>query len=537
MTKVFFMKKKRYLIQVLLWLLSPLCLASLDFRLPAVLSENMVLQSSTTSRVWGWGAEGSRIDVLFKTNSGETVKSTGIVSDKGVFSLALDLSEHAGKVGVLEFSCQGQLLKSLGNVLVGDVWLASGQSNMAFKMSKTQTAKADIAAADYPQIRFFYVPRSAHHKNQNDYRAVAPLTPRWLVCKPENAAHFSAVAYHFAHDIHLSQKLPVGIVECSWGGSLCEAWLSPEVLESDPELKGFYQEWRQGYEAYYKENKESKFDLIDNQLSKLRRKGGEHPVNLKGLSWDYTPQHRPGHLYNAMYFPISKLSLRGVIWYQGESNARSFKHIARYSSAFSALVKEYRKNSGNEKLPIFWVNLAGFEPSKKHSETWPAIREVQSQLTRIPHTGQAVALDIGSKKNVHPGNKKTVGERLALCARAVAYREGLAYRGPQLKELVFQGNKAVLSFGQLGQEKLIIKGEPFFEMAGEDNVFYPAQWTQSAFDEVTLSCDKVKKPQSIRYNWRGFPSGHLYNQSGLPAASLRAQNNNLKSSGADKQNK
>lgn len=304
---------------------------------------------------------------------------------------------------------------------------------------------------------------------------------------------------------------------------MCEAWLSAEALQSDPELKKFSQDWQRGFDAYYKENKQAKFDPIEDQLGKIRQKGGEHPVNLKGLGWDYTPQHRPGHLYNAMYFPISYLSLRGVIWYQGESNARSLKQISRYSSAFTALVNEYRKNSGNPHLPVFWVNLAGFEPSKKHSQTWPAMREVQTQLTGIPHSGQALALDVGSKKNVHPRDKKTVGQRLALCARSVAYREDLVYRGPQLKEVVFQGREAVISFDCLGKEKMVVRGDPFFEMAGKDQVFYPAQWSQTAADTVTLSSEQVAKPQSIRYNWRGLPQGHLYNQSGLPAASFRMQ--------------
>lgn len=515
------MNIKPHLAQIVFFLFAPICLASQGFVLPAVISENMVLQGDVEAKLWGWSDAGVQIDVSLIVDQVEVVKGGAIANDAGKFSLALDLSKQTGKVGTLEFSSKGKLLQSIGNVLIGDVWLASGQSNMAFKMHKSQTGKADIGSANYPEIRFFYIPRSAHHERQNDYSLVAPLKPKWVVCNPQNAANFSAVAFYFAHHIHRFRQVPVGVVECAWGGSMCEAWLSRESLTSDPGLQKFYQSWSQGFDSYYKENKQTKFDPIEVQLAKIREQGGEHPVNLKGLDWNYTPQHRPGHLYNAMYYPISGLSLRGVIWYQGESNARSLEVIPRYASAFKALVKEYRKNSGNEQLPVFWVNLAGFEPSKKHSQTWPAFRDVQTQLTNIPHTGQALALDVGSKKNVHPTDKKTVGQRLALCARAVAYGEDLSYQGPQLKDIVYRENNAVLTFEKLGAGKLVIKGKPFFELAGEDGVFHPAQWTQPSENTVILSCERVMHPQSTRYNWRGLPHGHLYNEAGLPAPSFR----------------
>lgn len=508
------------LVAILTLSIWPMALPAMDVKLPAIISDHMIIQHDARSKVWGWANPGSRVSVSFKSGGESQARSEASVAPDGTFKIEINLSGQAGKTGELEFRSNGELSKRVKNVLVGDVWLASGQSNMSFKVSACSSGKEDIPTADHPHIRFFYVPRSAQPERQNDFSAIAPVTPRWIVCTPESVKNFSAVAYYFAREIQTSQRGPVGVIECAWGGSMCEAWLSETMLKSDPELKAFYRSWVQGFGDYYKANKEQKFDPIDTQVRASRLRGGEHPVNVKGLDWNYTPQHRPGHLYNAMYSPIAHSSLRGVIWYQGESNARTLQDIQRYDNAMTALIRQYRQQSGNANLPVFWVNLAGFEPSKKHSDTWPALRDVQTKLTHIPYTGQALALDVGAKKNVHPRDKKTVGERLSRCARRVAYGEDLVSEGPKLVNIKFDGTKAILRFTNLSNGKLEVKGKPFFQMAGENLDYLDADILEVKGDSVVISCDRLTGARAVRYNWRGLPAGHLYNEAGLPATSF-----------------
>lgn len=491
-------------------------LAAQQLKLPLLYSDNMILQASETTRVRGECLElaGKKMTIAFQSQ-GTAVTTQINVAASGEFVGELDLSSAVGQQGTLSYSTNGVVLQQIKNVLLGDVWLASGQSNMCWKVRQSDGGKEVAANAKYPEIRFFYVPRAAQAQRQQSYEYLQPLKPHWVVCSPESAGEFSAVAFHFAQSIQQHRKVPVGIIECAWGGSSIETWLSEKAIETLTWHAAEKLEWQKRYDLYEKQNKETL-----TAWEKARDKSQELPTNHRGQPFEMMEQHRPCWLYNAMAAPIGDYSLKGIIWYQGENNARDLETIPHYREAFKAWVAQWRKQSRQADLPVFWVNLAGFEPSAKHSKTWPAFREVQTQLLQdVSPSGQALAIDLGAKKNVHPKNKKDVGERLALAARAITYGEEVAYRGPELLEYTVVVTRVRLKFSQ----NFTLKGEPFFQLAGSDGKFHKATVISHEKDTIELEAVDVTKAKELRYNWRGMPQGHLYSAEGLPATPFRKQ--------------
>jgi sialate O-acetylesterase len=433
--------------------------------LASIFSDHMVLQRDVKLPIWGHAEPGAKVEVQL---AGTTKEAT---ADKdGKWSVSFSPLKAGG--GPLELSVKSSdETVHMTDVLVGDVWVASGQSNMEWPMEKTNDAESEIAAADWPEIRFVDVPNVPSDKPLDSFKSAS-----WQPIKPENIGDFSAVAYFFARDLHKELNVPIGLIGCNWGGTPMEAWTSREALESSDTFKP-------ALEAAGKENR---------------------------------IHHRPAALFNGMLSSVIPYGIRGAIWYQGESNAERHEQYAELSKL---MIADWRNRWGQGEFPFLLVQLAAFEPG---GDAWPFLREAQTETLEAPNVGMAVTTDIGAQKDIHPRNKQDVGKRLALAARKIAHGEDVVYSGPMYKDLKVADGKAHVTFDHIGgglKADGAVKG---FEIAGADGKFVPAKAAIEGA-EVIVSADGVSEPTVVRYNWAAFPDGNLFNAEGLPAVPFRSK--------------
>ena len=443
--------------------------AAATLSLAKIFSDHMVLQRDIKLPIWGHAAPGAKVEVQL---AGATKEAT---ADKdGKWTVTMGPLKAGG--GPLELSVKsGNETVHLTDILAGDVWVASGQSNMEWPMKATKDSDSEIAAADWPEIRFVDVPNVTSDKPLDSFESAG-----WQPCKPENIAGFSSVAYFFARDLHKELNVPIGLIGCNWGGTPMEAWTSREALESSNTFK----------------------PVVAAADKAKDPKKGDH--------------HRPAALYNGMLSTVIPYGIRGVIWYQGENNAG--RH-ADYAELSKLMIADWRNRWGQGDFPFLLVQLAAFEPG---GDSWPPLREAQFETLQSPNVGMAVTTDIGDRKDIHPRNKQDVGKRLALAARKIAYGEDIVYSGPIFKEMKAEDGKARVSFDHVGGG-LKADGElKGFEIAGPDGKFVAAKATIDGA-QVVVAAEEVTDPQAVRYNWAAFPEGNLFNVEGLPAAPFRSK--------------
>lgn len=442
--------------------------ARADITAHPLCTDGMVLQQKTKAYVYGTGDPYSTATISFR---GKEYKS-GQADKSGAWKVTLENLEAGGpfEMTINGFTEEGKKKANTltyKNVFVGEVWIASGQSNMQWALSQSFEPKNDIEKATNPNIRLFYVPR---------VRAATPQTTvnaKWTDCDPKTAAPFSAVAYYFARDLQAALKVPVGMIHTSWGGTAAEEWTSMDVLKANPEHLG------------------------------------KHPNQTT--------------LYNAMIAPLIPFAIKGAIWYQGESNA---SRPELYKTLMPLMIKNWRDDWKQGDFPFFTVQLAPFDPGYKpgtiSDHNWAYLREAQldTALT-VKNSGTAVITDVGEAKDIHPRKKEPVGARLALCARAIAYGEKIPFMGPLYDKLTVRDGKAVLSFKHVGGGLVAKDGDlKGFTVAGADNVFKPAK-AEIVGETVVVSSPEVKEPVSVRYGWSGFMEVNLFNKDGLPASPFR----------------
>lgn len=441
--------------------------------LASIFSDHMVLQREIKAPVWGTASPGAEVTVQL----GEEKKSTA-ADEKGQWQLTVGPLEP-GKPLEMTVSSGDQTI-SLKDVLVGDVWIASGQSNMEWPVGAALNPDAEIATADWPEIRIIDVPNVPSDEPKQSFESAG-----WQPCKPETIKSFSAVAYYFGRHLHKELHVPIGLIGCNWGGTPMEAWTSREALESS-------ETFRPIVEAAAAPPKD---DAEADQRRKLA-------------------MHQPAALFNGMLSPVIPYAIRGAIWYQGESNAS--RH-AQYAELSKLMVSDWRNRWGQGDFPFLLVQLAAFEPG---GDNWPPLREAQLQTLELPKTGMAVAIDIGDKTDIHPRNKQEVGRRLALAALAIAHGKDLVYSGPIYRKMAVDDGAVRLSFDHIGGG-LKADGElKGFEIAGPDGKWVPAK---AAIDgaQVVVSADGVADPKAVRYSWSAYPDGNLFNAEGLPASPFR----------------
>ena len=480
--------------------------AETALKLPGVFGDHMVLQRDHAVPVWGWAKPGGEITVEF---AGQ--KKTTKADADGRWMVKLDsltTSKEPRKMAI----AQAAETLVFSDILVGDVWLCSGQSNMHFQMSRVENSKEEIAAADHPAVRFFTVEAQFGQEPKTDANGA------WKPVSPATAAGCSAVAYYFARDLHQKSGVPMGLLISSVGGTRIETWMRSETLAATGVADALIEKWKnvspeefEKIDATYRAYQHQRDQVHPLAVKAAKAKGAPMPPEPK------MPKPRchdcPSALHNGMIAPLQPFAIRGAIWYQGESNSGQ---PAPYEKLLPAMIADWRRVWGAE-LPFLFVQLA------PHRGTHPAFREAQQRIwQKTPHTAMVVTTDVGDANDIHPIRKRPVGERLALAARALSDGEKLEYSGPVFQSMNIEGDRAVISFTHMGAG-LMANGDSLkgFTIAGTDGKFLPAR-AEIAGSTVVVTSDKIIKPVAVRYGWAMVPDGNLFNREGLPAAPFRS---------------
>lgn len=495
-------------------------------KLPALIGDNMVLQRSVQAPVWGWAAPGEGVEVVFKETTYRAV-----AGQDGKWMVKLD----AGKAGgPFDMTISGKSNRiQIKNILVGEVWIASGQSNMELGIQSDSCGTEAIAAATDSMIHFFWVPMAASLQPEKEIAATAAgsLNGKWVVCSPTVMATtswawhgFSAAGYYFARDIRKATGSPVGMIGSYKGGTPAQAWISVDGLQQSPAFDRHVTAHQLVADNYEKAKADypAKRAAFQEELKKWNN-ATTTPRPREPL----TPEggfSAPGNLYNAMIAPLIPYAIKGVIWYQGESNGDKIGDACEYATLFPRLITNWREKWGIGDFSFLFVQLTSFrQPAKTPDEgNWAWVRDAQSRSLSLPNTGMAVITDIGNANDIHPKDKLHVGLRLAAAARHVAYGEKNVYTGPVYRSMKVKGNTVTLSFDQTGSG-LDARNLAGFGIAGADGKFI---WATAAVkgDKIIVSADGVAAPVAVRYNWGDNPPGALFNKEGLPASPFRTDN-------------
>lgn len=476
----------------------------------AVFTSHAVLQQGRPVPVWGTADVGEKVTVRF---AGQTVATTAGADGRWRVDLAPLAASATGRPLVIA----GTNTVTLEDVLVGEVWLASGQSNMAWDLARTFDGALDAGTAGaFPGIRELLVKRTVAQGPVADVVSEAG----WQVAGPTTAPKFSAVAFYFARELNLRLGVPVGIVHSSWGGTNVESWMSPAALAADPAGPAVATRWTQIL-ADYPETERKHQEAVaawESARAAAREAGREFTTSSPRPPLGPQNPNRPNSLYHAMIHGLAPLALQGALWYQGESNASRFEE---YRTLFPALIRDWRRHFADEDLDFYWVQLASYRASLADRREWAFLREAQSGALTLPRTGEAVILDLGNFSDIHPRNKLDVGRRLARLALHRTYGLPLADRGPVLASAQREKDGFRLTFaatdGGLFTPDAELGG---FEIAGEDRDFHPATAVIEK-DTVFVRADAVAQPVAVRYAWRNASVASLFNQEGLPAAPFR----------------
>ena len=497
--------------------------ARAELKLPAIIGDNMVLQQQQANPVWGWDAPGTEVKVTF---AGQT-KSAKAGAD-GKWTVKLDAVPANAQPATI--TIKGSSTKELKNVLVGEVWICSGQSNMGFNLSSVWDADLDIAQAKFPQIRLISVPQVGTQEIQDDFKG------QWEECSPANAGQFTAVGYHFGRVLHEMLGVPVGLIDNAWGGSACEAWVKRDVLEKDPRFAAISARWKQIESTFTQE-------AFDKQVAEHKEKvaawGKARAEAAKAGTFFTAPaprapqnlmigQGRPGNLYAGVLHPTIGYGIKGVIWYQGESNASRAKE---YGELFPFMIEHWRKEWQQGDFPFYWVQLADYKnyQTEPGESDWAELREAQTlTMSKLPKTGQCVITDLGEANDIHPKNKRDVAERLARWALVKDYGQKLPYRSPELKDAKFDGGKALLTFdfAPQGLRTIDIDDVKGFAICGEDKKWVWAKasiigGSKKGTNQIEVSAEGVAKPVAVRYAWADNPVCNVYSAEGLPVTPFR----------------
>lgn len=482
--------------------------AGAQVTLPRILTSHMVVQRDMPVHVWGMAEAGEAVSVNFRSETEETTAGR-----LGRWSVYLKPGASGGPfrltvTGTPATQAAPQTL-TLEDVLVGDVWVASGQSNMEFPLKRASTAATDLPDAAKANIRLLMVGRKPAEFAQDDID-----TKGWTASAPETAQDFSAVAWYFARQIAEKERVPVGVIDSTWGGTPAESWIRTSALAEDASLAPLFALWGKRIDSESDTELSQKDE--DRQKAEARAAGKPEP------QFPWHPDllsYGPGMLWNGMIAPLTPMAIRGVIWYQGESNAGAERYPT-YDKTMRALIEDWRKQWGVGAFPFLYTQLANYKPG---GETWAGLREQQRKTLGLANTGMAVTIDIGNPDDIHPTNKAEVGRRLALWARALSYGEDINYSGPLFRQATPEGHAMRVWF-EHHAKGLAAKGSELtgWEVAGADKNFVPAV-AKIDGDTVVASSDAVPEPKYVRYGWASNPACNLFNGDGLPASPFTSE--------------
>lgn len=480
--------------------------ASADVRLPALVSDGMVLQQGVESSVWGW-ADGEK-DVKV-TICGQTANAR-VVDGKW----RADLKPlKAG--GPFKMTIAGKNTITLSDILVGEVWVCSGQSNMQFNLKNSVGGEEAIATSANEQVRLFKLPQTAADAPAEDCEAA------WVAASPKSTPMFSAVGYYFGRALQRELDVPIGLIQSSVGGTNASSWISRPVLEANPDYAHFFEAAKAGaknYPAALERFEKTKAAHAE-RVKAAKAKGKAAPRAPRAPNDPLKGQKRLCGLYYGMISPLQPFAIKGAIWYQGEANSHSVEDATQYRQLLGDMVQCWRDDWGCGDFAFYIAQLPGFGAPGR---PWPLLRESQNgAAVDKKNTGVAVTIELGMKTNIHPTDKDPVGERLALLARAKTYGEDVVYSGPVLKSAKPADGKIALTFDHVGSG-LEMRGDApgGFEVAGEDGVFVPAKATIRK-DRVIVSAKEVADPKYVRYAFKNWPECSLFNKEGLSAGPFR----------------
>lgn len=491
--------------------------APADVSLPALFSEHMVLQRDQAVPVWGWAEAGEEVLVTIGKQT-KTVK-TGA---EGKWSVKFDKLSGGGEPTTM--TVKGKNTIEIPDVLVGEVWLCSGQSNMGFMVSRAVDFEKEKAAAELPTIRMFTVLSGTAPTPEKDCKG------KWVVCSPETVGSFSAAAYFFGRDLQAKLKLPVGLVNSSVGGTAIESWTSWDAQKDVPQLKFIFDSWDQRIASYDADKAKAAYEKqkaawqVDADKAKAEGKPAPNPP--RGPSEPKKDPNRPANLFNGKIAPLVPYAIRGAIWYQGESNADTVERGAAYRVQLPLMIADWRKRWGSE-FPFAWVQLPEFVA--KNSDGWSLVREAMLKSLKVPKTGMAVALGLGDEHDIHPKKKQEVGQRLATWALAEVYANkagkgakagAVASMGSLVASHKIAGKEVTVTFTQAAGLKTKDGDVKGFTIAGEDKQWKPAT-AKVVKGAVVVSSPEVAKPVAVRYAWGSNPEWSLVNAAGIPASPFR----------------
>jgi sialate O-acetylesterase len=474
--------------------------ACADVTLPALLADHMVIQRGLPVHVWGMAAPHEAVSVTFR---GET--KLGTADDDGRWSVFLSPGEGGGP---FQLTIKATNTVTLSDVLVGDVWVASGQSNMEFPLTGLANAPAEIAEAQYPRIRLFRV----EHKPA-DYPQENVESRGWAACTPETVADSSAVAYFFARNLQQKLGVPIGLIESYWGGTAAESWTSLRALATDASLMPVFA--ARAKTLATESTTALRLQREEREFQQAKAEG--KPVPDRPWHPDFAAW-APAALYNGMIAPLTPFAIRGVIWYQGESNAGP-ERASLYARLFQTMIGDWRRAWNEGDFPFLFVQIANWTTGP--DGRWPEVRDAQRQTLVLRNTGMAVTIDIGDPVDIHPKNKQDVGLRLSLAARAIAHGEKVEWSGPLYRQVTQEEHALRVWFDHASG--MVAKGAELtgFEVAGADGKYSPAE-AKIEGTSVVVSSSAVQTPVSVRYGWAANPNCNLFNKEGLPASPFQA---------------
>jgi sialate O-acetylesterase len=472
--------------------------------LPKVLSDHMVVQRDLPVHVWGFAAAGEAVSVEFR---GET--RTVATDQVGRWSVYLKPGKAGGPFEMtVKGGKAGESPITIHDVLVGDVWVASGQSNMEFGMWQADTASQDLPKADNPRIRLMIVNRKAA-----DYPMDDVDTTGWAASTPATAKYFSAVAWYFAREIEQREHVPVGVIDSTWGGTPAEAWTRLTALGENAALNPLFASRGKMIEG----GADAERQIADEQRQIAEAKAAGKPV--PSFPWHPAlPSWGPGNLWNGMIAPLTPFPIRGAIWYQGESNSPQDRWPL-YNRIMRTLIEDWRREWAVGDFPFLYVQIANFKSGSQ--DDWPSLRQQQMETLGLKNTAMAVTIDIGNPDNIHPTDKVDVGRRLAIAARALSYGESIEYSGPLFRQAVpdnLAGTAAMRVWFDHAKGLNAKGGEVTgVEVAGKDGKFVPAKAVIEG-ETILASSPDVPLPVAVRYGWSSSPQCNLFNGEGLPAS-------------------
>jgi len=499
-----------------------------DVRLPGIFGDHMVLQQEATLPVWGWANPQEKVIVTFRNERADTTAGSD-----GKWRIELPALPAGTPAGTLTVAATNTI--TLSDVLVGEVWLCSGQSNMELPLTKTNNAAAVAAQANDHQLRLCMVPWNLALAPRDDISPPTRAADIWEVCTPETVGKFSAVGYYFGKNLRAVLKRPVGLIEAAWGGTAAQVWTDPATLQSDPDFHHYVEEQQKVAAKYPGGDTDFAAQVA------AQSKPGEKPGGSL-LRRGFGPTI-PSSLFNAMINPIIPVAIKGVIWYQGEDNAAPASAL-EYARLFPAMITGWRTRWKEGDFPFLYVQLANL--AQRYKDNWPLVREAQLRTLSLSKTGMAVTLDIGTPYYIHPPDKADVGLRLSLLARHIAYGENVVCSGPLYDSMKVEGASIRIRFrpDTIG-DGLVIGSSPWkdpkakitpsttklqgFLIAGEDRKWVDALAVIDG-NTVVVSSKQVPNPTAVRYAWAQSPLANLYNKNGLPASPFRTDDWNPKSS-------